>query len=254
VNNNERPLFSRRLAYISARPQTAVFEAAPFAENLGAPEFLFFHGAGNASIGRVSRIVIGLARVGYRAVAFDAFGHGASGGAFANQSLETRTEQAAAVIDNLCRAPTVLVGFSMGCQVLSNLLPRYGKQVVAAALCAPAAYAADAHTARFDGSFSKIIREHQSWRRSSAFHNVGNFSGPVLLCLPEHDEVIPAEVTDLYRRAVFDRDCGAIMSIAGAPHQLGSWFTDHEDARAKLIGALVALAENARDLAREQRL
>lgn len=54
------------------------------------------------------------ARTGRALVRFDYSGHGASGGHFEDGTIGRWAEEAAAVVDRVCRGPVVLVGSSMG--------------------------------------------------------------------------------------------------------------------------------------------
>jgi fermentation-respiration switch protein FrsA (DUF1100 family) len=72
------------------------------------------HGAGKSSRRRFSRLRQALHARGVPTAAFDFIGHGETGGDLIGSSLQSRTEQAAAVIQKVGQEPLALLGASMG--------------------------------------------------------------------------------------------------------------------------------------------
>jgi pimeloyl-ACP methyl ester carboxylesterase len=233
---------------VSEAGTTAYKIIEPNALAASAVDFVFLHGAGPAaSMALVQEIAKDLAQAGYRSVIFDAFGHGASTGALAEQSLTGRTDQARYVLKHLTQRPVVLVGFSMGGHVAAMLATEPALQVAGLVLCAPAAYARDAEQLEFGDGFTEAIRRQDSWKDAAAYGQVAKFDGPVLLCVPEFDKVIPAGVTEAYEEALTDNMQAETIIIPGASHRLGAWFTQNDTARAAFVDSLVALAGVAAD-------
>lgn len=208
---------------------TACLETRPISP--AAPrEFLFLHGGGATTKERFSDIMVELARAGYRSVAFDARGQGASSGNLPKQSLESRCAQAERVIERCLHHNVIAVGFSMGGQTVTDLMARTSR-IVGAVLGAPAAYARKAWTVPFGDGFSSLIRKPESWRSSTAFDAIGSSAIPVRLLLPQTDNVIPGAVRAAYVDAVTTSPRGVAMSIPHADHKLATWFAENGDRR-----------------------
>jgi pimeloyl-ACP methyl ester carboxylesterase len=105
---------------------------------------------------------------------FDYFGHGESGGAFADGTVSRWRSDALAVIDQLTEGPLVLVGSSMGgwIALLSALVRR--ERVKGLVLLAPAPdFTEKLMWARFDADMKRQVMEEGSWTRPSPYDAEG---------------------------------------------------------------------------------
>jgi hypothetical protein len=112
--------------------------------------------------------------------------------------------------------------------------------VTALGLCAPAVYAAEAWSVRFDAGFTGIIREPESWRRSAAVDVLRAYEGRAVLAVPATDAVIPPAVTEEIADALETRARFTHLVLEQADHQLGLWFRDNAEDRARFVDALLA--------------
>ncbi len=211
---------------------TLVPDGTPRAERV-----VIMHGAGVGSKERSIPLARDFAAAGVSALAFDFSGHGKSSGELSELSLERRFRQALGVIEHFAPdgEPLVLVGFSMSGQTVADLAGSLGDRVAAIVLCAPAAYGPDAWTVPFDSGFTELIQRPDSWEHSEAFDVYGEFTGRAVLVVPEHDTVIPPEVTLRTEQALRKRSRFSRLDVAGAEHWLGLWFAEHPDDRARLV-------------------
>jgi uncharacterized protein len=153
---------------------------------------IILHGAGKSSRTRFSRLREGLNANGIPSVSFDFIGHGETGGALIGSSLQDRTAQAAAVIKHRCSEPLTLIGASMGAYTAIKLTETFSADNLI--LLVPAVYTAQAYDTPFGPAFSAVIRVHDSWQDSDAFHILKEFNGNLLVIAAEADAVIPITV------------------------------------------------------------
>lgn len=141
-----------------------------------------------------------LFRHGVGSTALDCIGHGQTGGVFADSSLQSRDQQALAVIKACSIRPDALIGISMGAYNairLSESLP-----VQTLILVVPGVYTPEAYSVPFGAAFSEIIRKPRSWAASDAWDILGRFSGKLLVVAAERDKVVPQEIPErLYSSA-----------------------------------------------------
>lgn len=173
-------------------------------------------------------------------------GVGSSGGELADNTLRRRRRWIEQLLETAVpragRGPLVLVGCSMGAHVAALLAETL--DVRALALVAPAAYGADAEDAPFGPSLSASIRRPGAWRESPAFAAIRRYRGPVLLLLPEHDEVIPPGVASAYAQAAGPR--AQVVSLPAATHRmLSSSRPPDVAARSEICRRIAQLASRA---------
>lgn len=166
------------------------------------PALLVLHGAGDSCRRNFKLLREELLAAGISSAAFDFVGHGDTGGDLKSSSLSSRTRQACNVIDALkLKQPLALMGVSMSGYTAVKLLEHY--QVKSLILVVPAMYTAQAYKTPFNGGFSDIIRQPQSWVHSDAWHILAGYRGRLLIVAGEEDRIIPRGViTRIYDAAV----------------------------------------------------
>lgn len=181
------------------------------------PQVLFLHGAGKATKERSLPIAHALADRGIASLGLDFSGHGESSGQLSDSSLTKRRREAECAIARM-QPPIGVVAFSMGGHVALDLLPRH--PIASVALFYPAVYGPNAEDLPFDDRFSRAIRQHESWRNARGLTNLDDFSGDILLCTGQNDEVIPDGVTDLIRQHTRHARRFQEHVVPNAPHLL----------------------------------
>jgi pimeloyl-ACP methyl ester carboxylesterase len=157
------------------------------------PRLLVLHGAGQACRERFHEIREFFLARGIGSVAFDCIGHGDTGGDLKSSSLKSRTEQARAIVEAVGPSrPFSVLGASMGGYTAVTLLRHYA--IGNLLLTVPAMYTAEAYPVPFNGGFTEIIRQPESWQASDAWGLLSRFTGRLLLVAGEHDAVIPSGV------------------------------------------------------------
>jgi len=125
-------------------------------------------------------------------ISFDCIGHGQSDGQFSDSSLNSRTQQALAILQYINTHIKTCIGVSMGAYnalKLSKLLT-----LDALVLIVPGVYTPDAYDIPFGTSFRQIIRQTNSWQNSDAWEIIHQFKGKLLIVSVQDDEVIPDEI------------------------------------------------------------
>jgi pimeloyl-ACP methyl ester carboxylesterase len=166
------------------------------------PALLVLHGAGDSCRQNFKWLREELWAAGISSAAFDFVGHGDTGGDLKSSSLSSRTRQACRVIDALrLKQPFALMGVSMSGYTAVKLLEHY--RIKNLILVVPAMYTAQAYRIPFNGGFSGIIRQPQSWVHSDAWHILADYRGRLLVVAGEEDRIIPRSVvTRIYGAAV----------------------------------------------------
>ncbi|GAA1974547.1 alpha/beta hydrolase [Catenulispora subtropica] len=183
------------------------------------------------------------ADLGHRALCLDFSGHGESSGDFADLTLARRRDQAAALIEARVPAqrPVILVGFSMSGQTAADLIEILGERVTGIALGAPAIYPGALREVPFgDPSFLQLLSDPQTWTDSPALAALSAFRGKALLLIPEHDEQVPASMTELIEQSMRANPRFTMQVLPGADHGLDEWFGRHPTVRRTLITTLTA--------------
>ena len=163
---------------------------------------VILHGAGLGTRDRFRSLRTCLAQQGISSLAFDFIGYGETGGLLSESSLQSRTAQARAVIEAVgLPRPFSVLGSSMGGYTAVKLLELY--PIANLILFVPAMYHTAAYAMPFGESFTRIIRQPQSWVESDAWRILETFRGRLLLITAEQDDVIPEDVTRrIYASAV----------------------------------------------------
>jgi hypothetical protein len=186
------------------------------------PRVLVLHGAGNSNRGRFQILREQLYAEGISSAAFDFVGHGDTGGDLKESSLRSRTRQACRVIDSMnLKQPFSVIGASMSAYTSVKLLEHY--QIKALLLLVPAMYTSLAYSVPFNGGFSSIIRQPQSWIRSDAWRILADYTGRLLIVAGEKDPIIPRDVI----KRIYDSAVNAIeRKLYVAPNASHFVFTD----------------------------
>ena len=160
------------------------------------PRLLFIHGAGTASRDRTLALALKLAENNISSFAFDLSGHGESTGKLEESSLVKRAIEAKEALKFLTKESSIgICAFSMGGHVALELLKT--NPIKALILFAPAIYDKEAFEVPFNKNFSEIIRKHESWKKADVVNALEDFTGNLLICIGDKDEVIPGGVIDM---------------------------------------------------------
>ena len=158
-------------------------------------------------------------------ISFDYSGTGKSTGNFFASSLANRINETATITRWVKKrfGPKVrlaLCGGSMGAYIalgVSRIFPKSIKNLI---LFCPAAYAKESHSVCFGPEFTACIQKPNSWKNSLSFEWIQQFTGTVLLLVPENDEIVPVEIPrEFFRRA---RNISKVkyITIPSATHNL----------------------------------
>lgn len=176
-------------------------------------------------------------------VAFDAVGHGRTGGRQLGTTLEERVQQVVAVLksEGLDASTLTLVGFSMGAYVGAKAAAELG--VSRLCLAIPAAYAARAYRVPFGPQFTEILRTPRSWEHSDAFELLDNYLGHLLVISAEEDSVVPAEIPRKYVAAA--RNCATVKHVVvrRAGHTLSEHYEREPQSRAAVYSEIASLCQ-----------
>lgn len=158
-------------------------------------------------------------------VSFDYIGTGQSSGNFYDSSLARRIEESIFVFEWMKKSLTAsekvaICGGSLGAYVALGLMHRFREQVTHLMLFCPAAYTRAAHKVQFGPQFTQVISQPDSWQDSLAFDWLEEFQGHLLFILPQHDEVIPADITQAFLRQATHAHSVEKAIIANSSHQL----------------------------------
>ncbi len=186
------------------------------------PRVLILHGAGKSNRGRFQMLREQLYAKGISSAAFDFVGHGDTGGDLKKSSLRSRTQQACRVIDSLnLQQPFSVIAASMSAYTSVKLLQLY--QIKTLILLVPAMYTSRAYSVPFNGEFSRIIRQPQSWIRSDAWRILADYTGRLLIVAGENDPIIPRDVI----KRIYDSAVNAAeRQLFVAPNASHFVFTD----------------------------
>jgi uncharacterized protein len=180
---------------------------------------VLLHGAGLGTRERFGPFRRGLAEQGITSLAFDFIGHGETGGHLSESSLQSRTEQACAVIEAAgVRCPFSVLGSSMGGYNAVKLLEIYPIENLI--LFVPAMYHPAAYAIPFGEAFSRIIREPQSWKGSDAWRILETFRGRLLLVSAGLDDVIPEGVLQRIYVSATNASARTRYVVPNSPHLL----------------------------------
>jgi pimeloyl-ACP methyl ester carboxylesterase len=184
-------------------------------------ECLILHGGGKAHKERVLPIALRLSSRGYACHAFDAVGHGESGGSLESSSLFDRSTQATCCLQFLgSSANPILIGVSMGGFTALDLALRVGVATDRLVLLAPAVYADDAYHVPFGPAFSSILRAERSWERSLLWSKLEDYKGNVHVLIGDRDDVIPPQIPIRIVERASRVGQASLTVLPGVPHQV----------------------------------
>jgi pimeloyl-ACP methyl ester carboxylesterase len=181
------------------------------------PRLLILHGAGQSCREHFRQLREHFWTCSVGSVAFDCIGHGDTGGDLESTSLQSRTEQASAVVEavSLSRPFSVLAG-SMGGYTAVTLLPRH--PIANLILVCPAMYATEAYAIPFNRGFTEVIRRPNSWETSDAWSLLTGFTGRLLIVAGEKDTIIPFGVIRHIYEAARNAAERTLYIATGASH------------------------------------
>lgn len=188
------------------------------------PGVVFYHGRGS-SRKRYLPIAKKLAEKGILALAFDFRGCGESGGVFENQTHQNGVEDAATAVEfilqqNIDQKRLGLCGSSFGSYVAGMILPKY-PLIKSLLLRSPAAYS-DKLLLATGYQEVDFFADKKNWEESSAYENIENFRGTVLILKCENDELLPEELVDEYYSRAINAQKRQIKTLKGADHSLSN--------------------------------
>lgn len=183
---------------------------------------LFLHGARNTDPDIWVSLRQSLAALGIGSIAFDFSGHGNST-SFTPNSLEKRYSEALAALSHLdAVAPRAVVGVSMSGEIAVRLAVESKYQIDRLVTIVGAAYDEAAFQLPFGPSFTSILRQPDSWRRSVVFPSIRRYSGRLTVVQAEHDTVVPHEIGQLLVDSAFDASRAELVRLHGVDHGLSA--------------------------------
>jgi pimeloyl-ACP methyl ester carboxylesterase len=206
-------------------------------------DFIHFHGAGKSTKERARPLLESLSEVVPSIVTFDFSGHGESTGDLKHSSLHKRVLEARVAIEQFTNKEKLTISASsMGGNIALKMLPLYDvKNLV---LFAPAIYSDEAFEVPFGQGFTEIIRKPDSWKQSDVFASLETFTGNVLICIGDHDEVIPAGLVDETYKHASNAARKEIVRLKGCPHAMHSWLDVHPSERARVVAKIAECYES----------
>lgn len=189
------------------------------------PGILVLHGSGKSNRLRYDYIRFPLAEDGIATCTFDFIGHGETGGDITSTSLEDRTQQTAAVIDQLkLPQPLGVFGGSMGAYTAIKLTQLY--PVNRLVLIVPAVYRKEAYTLPFGEEFSNIIREEKTWKDTDAWDIITKYHGKLLIVVAGEDKIVPNEVPKRLYNCAIKAKTRKIYIVKNAEHKIREYLTN----------------------------
>lgn len=204
---------------------------------------LVLHGGGTSTAEGFGELRRFLHASNVATLAFDAVGHGRTGGEQLGTTLQQRVQQVIAVVQSQELAPEslALIGFSMGAYVAVKAAVQLG--VPRLCLAIPAAYATQAFEVPFGPQFSQILRTPGSWVPSDAFDLVADYTGHLLVVSAEEDRVVPSEIPQKYLACALNAASRQHHIILRAGHKLSEHYAREPQAREAAYSAIVALCQ-----------
>lgn len=187
---------------------------------------LLLHGAGTSNQNRLESICLFLQNKGINCISFDFSGHGLSS-QNKTSSLNKKFYEASFVYEYFKNQykNIHIFAFSMSGQIAVNLIEKY-QDIKSITLFAPALYNKQSFNIDFGEDFTKSIRMHESWKGTNAYNILKRYNGFVNLVIPEHDNIIPVGVIDIYRGYSKPSNFQEIF-LKNAPHTIGKWIEEN---------------------------
>jgi len=204
---------------------------------------LVLHGGGTSTAEGFCELLRFLHARHIATLAFDAIGHGRTGGAQLGTTLQQRVQQVITVVQSQGLAPEslALIGFSMGAYVAVKAAAQLG--VPRLCLAIPAAYATQAFEVPFGPQFSQILRTPGSWVQSDVFDLVADYTGHLLVVSAEEDRVVPPEIPQKYLACANNSASRQHHIIQRAGHKLSEHYAREPQAREAAYSAIATLCQ-----------
>ena len=198
---------------------------------------LVLHGAGTSDRSRWRLLRMALAERGVGTLAIDFSGHGQSSARTPNSLAKRYREarDALAYIDE--SGPRSVIGSSMSGEIAVRIATAPECRIDNLVTLVGAAYDPAAFDVPFGPSFTRILREPLSWRRSVVFDRIGNYRGAVTAIRAQFDEIVPAAIGELLACRAINARSAELVDLPGIGHHVGRAL----DSRAELVVQLADL-------------
>ena len=147
-------------------------------------------------------------------------------------SLKKRIEETICVIryikEKYPKKKLSLYGVSMGGYIALAITQQMPDMFDELILHAPAAYAKEAHSLKFNEKFTKVLRRDMSWESSLSFDWLKNYKGKVLFLIGQNDPVIPSGIVDKYCEILENKINAKFISVPNMEHNI---WTDKESSK-----------------------
>jgi len=236
-------MLSQALVQFDVPFQTTLLRGSRCTPPAATQTAVVLHGGGTSTADGLAELRDFLHARQIATLAFDAVGHGRTGGAQLGTTLAQRVQQVVAVVQSQGMRPdsVALLGFSMGAYVAAKAATQLG--VARLCLAIPAAYATRAYEVPFGPQFSQILRTPGSWRQSDAFDLVADFQGHLLVVSAEEDQVVPQEIPHTYVKRAAQSASRQHHIIARAGHKLSEHYAREPQARQDVYRLMADLCE-----------
>ncbi|AEI82385.1 hypothetical protein CNE_BB1p09740 (plasmid) [Cupriavidus necator N-1] len=193
----------------------------------GKVQCLLLHGAGMSTRVRWLPLRTALAQHGVGTVAIDFSGHGDSSSR-TEGSLEKRFDEALLALEHIdADGPRVVVGISMSGEIAVRLAVDKATHISGVVTIVGAAYDPAAYQIPFGPEFTRILRSHESWRKSEVFSAIQSFRGRIAVIQAGNDEVVPGMIgSDLIRNASC-AEHAELLVLPGVSHALANALDDN---------------------------
>ena len=204
-----------------------------YSETDETPSVISLHGGGPSNRHATRYLSTALQAAGKTVIRFDYSGQGDSTGQMQRSSLKKRHAETRSVLDHFgIKRNVTVIGSSMGGYVASSLVREI--DVDNLILFCPAAYDRNAWEVEFGAGFTEIIRQKDSFLKSDIGELLRDFNGKALFIIGGRDEVIPAEVIELYTRALSNCSKLEMCTIEDCPHPIHRWILNHPEVRKEI--------------------
>lgn len=184
---------------------------------------LCLHGGGTATKEKYLLWQNHLQSYGVNSLAIDFVGIGESEGNLNSSSLADRIRNAKDSIDYILNTyghelHLIVNGSSMGAHITSSIC-NYNPMIRGVIITSAAAYSPAADQIRFGAEFKKTITNNDDYDASQAIQELQRFSGEVFVAYGDSDELIPADVQELYRDICKQKN-GSLVTIHDCEHKM----------------------------------
>jgi pimeloyl-ACP methyl ester carboxylesterase len=192
------------------------------------PTFVWIHGGGVGTKERIYTSSDVLEEKNITMLSFDQSGAGKDKDNIKQSSLQRRTEETKYAIEHFAsKEPLTVCGSSMGGEIALRMLEHFPiKSII---LFCPAIYDEAAFLVKFGEGFTDLIREPNSWQRSSTLPLLEKFTGELLIVIGELDSVIPPGVIELLDTHSPQVSRKEIYRIPNCGHKYQEYLDEHPD-------------------------